>query len=144
MANYNLIIIGGGAAGCFSSVIAAEQGKRVLLIEPGRLMHKLAITGKGRCNLTNNADTETLLSNVKTNPRFLQSAFSRFTSADTMAFFENLGVRLKTERGNRVFPVSDSALEVVGALKARMKELGVEIVQERATEILRANEVRPY
>ncbi|MCL2696894.1 MAG: NAD(P)/FAD-dependent oxidoreductase [Oscillospiraceae bacterium] len=136
MANYNLIITGGGAAGCFSAIIAAEQGAKVLLIETGRLLHKLMITGKGRCNLTNNSGTETILQNVKTNPRFLQSSLSRFTSADTMAFFENLGVRLKTERGNRVFPVSDSANEIVAALNKRMEILGVEIIKDRARAII--------
>jgi len=137
----DVIIIGGGAAGCFASIIAAEQGKRVLVIEPGKLMHKLGITGKGRCNLTNNCDTQTLLKNIKTNPRFLQSAFSRFTSADTMAFFERLGVRLKTERGNRVFPDSDSALEVVGALKMHMNILGVKIINDRTQQLVAGTNV---
>jgi hypothetical protein len=135
--SYDLIVIGGGAAGCFAAVTAAESGARVLVLEPGRLMHKLSITGKGRCNLTNNADTEVLLRSVKTNPQFLRSAFSRFGSGDTIAFFENLGVRLKTERGNRVFPVSDSAEEVIGALSARLDALGAEIVQDRAIKIKR-------
>jgi hypothetical protein len=135
--NYDIIVIGGGAAGCFAAVCAGERGLRVLLIEHGRLMHKLSITGKGRCNLTNNCDTETLLLNVKTNARFLQGSFSRFGSADTMAFFEELGVKLKTERGNRVFPASDSALEVVGALSSRINSLGIEVISDRAVEIMR-------
>ncbi|MDR2531389.1 MAG: NAD(P)/FAD-dependent oxidoreductase [Oscillospiraceae bacterium] len=141
MINSDIIIIGGGAAGCFAAVCAAEQGKRVLLLEPGRLMHKLGITGKGRCNLTNNSDTETILKHIKTNPRFLQGTLTRFGSADVMAFFENLGVRLGTERGNRVFPVSGLASDVVGALNMRMNILGVEIIKDRAVEILQANDV---
>ncbi|MDR2559463.1 MAG: NAD(P)/FAD-dependent oxidoreductase [Oscillospiraceae bacterium] len=137
----DLIIVGGGAAGCFAAVIAAEQGARVLILETGKLLHKLSITGKGRCNLTNNSDTETILRNVKTNPRFLQSSLSRFTSADVMSFFENLGVKLKTERGNRVFPVSDSAAEVVGVLKSRLNILDVEIINDRAKALIVENGV---
>jgi hypothetical protein len=141
MISFDLIIIGGGAAGCFAAICAAESGGRICVIETGKPLHKLSITGKGRCNLTNNADTQTLLQNVKTNPRFLQSAFSRFGSADTMAFFENLGVRLKTERGNRVFPASDSAHEVVSALISRMNILGVKIVKDRAQALVAGTNV---
>ncbi|MCL2638566.1 MAG: NAD(P)/FAD-dependent oxidoreductase [Oscillospiraceae bacterium] len=139
MASYDLIIVGGGAAGCFAAIIAAEQGAKVLIIETGKLMHKLLITGKGRCNLTNNSDTETLLRNIKTNPRFMQSSLARFTSADTMAFFEDLGVSLKTERGNRVFPASDLASDVVGALNTRLNILRVNVIADRAREIIAEN-----
>ncbi|MCL2019975.1 MAG: NAD(P)/FAD-dependent oxidoreductase [Oscillospiraceae bacterium] len=140
--NPDVIIIGGGAAGMTAAIFAAGQNKRVLLIERNeRLAVKLGITGKGRCNLTNNTDVQTLLKNVKTNPHFLQSAFNRFNSADTMAFFEELGVRLKTERGNRVFPVSDKAAEVVDALILRNNILGVNIINERAVSLIAENGV---
>jgi len=140
MNNPDVIIIGGGAAGALAAITAAEQKKRVLIIERNeKPLRKLGITGKGRCNLTNNSDVDTILKNIKTNPRFLQSALNGFTSADTMAFFETLGVRLKTERGNRVFPVSDDAFEVVGALIKRLNILGVEIITDRALSLIVEN-----
>ena len=109
--NKKIVVIGGGAAGMMAALSAAEQGAQVTLLEPNeRLGKKLNITGKGRCNVTNNTDIEGLLANIPRNGKFLYSAFNRFNSADVMAFFEKLGVPLKTERGNRVFPVSDSAL----------------------------------
>ena len=86
---------------------------------PGR---KLRITGKGRCNVTNDCDSETLLQNIRSNPRFLYSAFAQFTTADTKAFFEGRGVPLKTERGNRVFPVSDRATDIVDCLKMCIRD----------------------
>lgn len=105
-----VVVIGGGAAGMMAAICAAEQGAFVTLLEPNeRLGKKLNITGKGRCNVTNNASLETLLTNIPRNGKFLYSAFSDFDGRDTMAFFERLGVPLKTERGNRVFPVSDRA-----------------------------------
>ena len=111
------VIIGGGAAGLMCAVQTARRGKSVTLIEHmdgcGR---KLAITGKGRCNVTNNCDVETVLANIPRNPRFMYSALNGFSPDDTMAFFESLGVKLKTERGNRVFPQSDNAKEIVSAL----------------------------
>jgi hypothetical protein len=138
---HDVIIIGGGAAGCFGAVTAAESGRRVLVIERNeRLMLKLGLTGKGRCNLTNNSDTRTLLANIKTNPRFLQSALNAFTSADTIEFFERLGVPLKTERGGRVFPESDKAGDVVGALKKRLNILGVNIIRDRADSLVIENQ----
>ena len=104
---YDLIVVGGGAAGMMAAVQAGRLGKKVLLLERGeKTGRKLLITGKGRCNVTNNCDRETLLANIPENPRFLYSAFSRFDTQDTMAFFEDAGVPLKTERGNRVFPVT--------------------------------------
>ena len=131
------VIIGGGAAGCFAAVFSSGQGDKVTLIEPnGRLGRKLSITGKGRCNITNNCDLDTLMKNVTKNPSFLYSAFSRFGTADCMAFIESLGVPLKTERGNRVFPVSDKAADVVAALEREIKRLGVETVWERALDIV--------
>ncbi len=124
----NIIIVGGGAAGMFAAVTAARRGKSVLLLDANdRLGHKLSITGKGRCNVTNNCDTDTLMQNIPRNPRFLYSAFSRCTPADVMAFFENAGVPLKTERGRRVFPQSDQAGDIVQALRREMKRGNVEI-----------------
>ena len=117
-----LVVIGGGAAGMMAAVSAAERGAQVTLLEPNeRLGKKLNITGKGRCNVTNNADVQTLLANVPRNGKFLYSAFSRFDGRDTMAFFASIGVPLKTERGNRVFPVSDRAFDVSAALERRLK-----------------------
>ena len=123
----NAVIIGGGAAGCFAAVTAARRGRSVLVLDGNdRLMHKLSITGKGRCNVTNDCDTDTLMQNVLRNPRFLWSAFSRCTPQDVMAFFEAEGVPLKTERGRRVFPVSDKATDIVNALKNAMQRGGVQ------------------
>lgn len=135
--NKKIIIIGGGAAGMFAAIIAARQGANVILIEKNqKLGRKLAITGKGRCNLTNNCDRETLLLNVPQNPRFLYGAFSRFSSQDTINFFEELGVKLKTERGNRVFPVSDQAQEIIEAIIKEMKRLHVKVLCDTVMEIL--------
>lgn len=131
-----LVVIGGGAAGMMAAVSAAERGAQVTLLEPNeRLGKKLNITGKGRCNVTNNADVQTLLANVPRNGKFLYSAFSRFDGRDTMAFFASTGVPLKTERGNRVFPVSDRAFDVSAALERRLKALKVSLVRDRATEL---------
>lgn len=127
------IIIGGGAAGCFAAIWAARNGEQVCLIERNdRIGKKLRITGKGRCNVTNNCDPDTLMANIPRGGRFLYSAFSAWSPQDTMQFFESLGVSLKTERGNRVFPVSDQAAEVVEVLRREMQRLGVEILQGRA------------
>ena len=128
-----IVVIGGGAAGMMAAISAAERGASVTLLEPNeRLGKKLNITGKGRCNLTNNAELEELLKNIPHNGKFLYSAFSRFNAQDAMAFFEGLGVPLKTERGNRVFPVSDRAFDVSAALERRMKRLRVRLVRDRA------------
>lgn len=136
------VIIGGGAAGLMAACAAAEKygGRAVTVIEknrrPGR---KLMITGKGRCNVTNNCDRDTLISNVPANGRFLFSAFSDFGTADTMEFFEKQGVPLKTERGNRVFPVSDKASDIVDALVNAVNKSGVKILTAEAEEILTEN-----
>ena len=104
--NKQFTVIGGGAAGMMAAICAARRGTAVTLLEPNeRLGKKLNITGKGRCNVTNDAGCEELLANVPQNGRFLYSAFSRFDGRGTMAFFEELGVPLKVERGRRVFPV---------------------------------------
>lgn len=135
----DVIIIGGGAAGCVAAVslaLGGINGEQILLLEHNhRLMHKLSITGKGRCNLTNNADNDTILKNLPTNGRFMHSALSAFSAADCMSFFEELGVRLKTERGGRVFPLSDKAGEVTGALSEKLRELGVRVVYDKAVRI---------
>lgn len=133
----DIVIIGGGAAGLMAAVTAAENGAKVQLMEPNeRLGKKINITGKGRCNVTNQTDMDGLMANIPRNGRFLYSAFSRFLPADTMAFFEGQGVPLKVERGNRVFPVSDSAFDISDALKRRCHQLRVEWVHDRATEIV--------
>jgi len=136
MNNKKIVVIGGGAAGMMAAITAAEQGAAVTLLEPNeRLGKKLNITGKGRCNVTNDTDLEGLLANTPKNGKFLYSAFSRFSSRDAMAFFEKLGVPLKVERGNRVFPVSDRAFDISGAMERRMKQLKVAMVRDRAVEI---------
>ena len=135
-----IVVIGGGAAGMMAAICAAESGAAVTLLEPNeRLGKKLNITGKGRCNITNNADLETLLANVPRNGKFLYSAFSRFDGRAAMAFFEELGVPVKTERGNRVFPVSDRAFDVSGALERRLRRLRVQLVRDRAADLTTAD-----
>lgn len=127
--NYRLIIIGGGAAGLMAAVTAADtlynagaKGKILLLEKNGRVGKKLLITGKGRCNVTNACGREEFFENIPTNPRFLYSAFSGLSNTDVMDFFEGLGVSLKTERGNRVFPVSDKAEDIVIAFERAIKQ----------------------
>lgn len=131
------IIIGGGAAGCFAAVQAAALGEKILLLERNdRLGKKLRITGKGRCNLTNDCDRETLIRNIPNGGRFLYSAFAACSPQDVMTYFEGLGVKLKVERGNRVFPVSDQAAEIAESLRHEMERLGVEIIHDRVTGLL--------
>jgi hypothetical protein len=123
-----LAIIGGGAAGMMASILAARQGMEVHVYEKNeKLGKKLYITGKGRCNLTNACDMEELLTSVKSNPKFLYSAFYGFTNQDTCDFFEQEGLSIKTERGNRVFPVSDRSADVLDTLRNAMKRSGVQI-----------------
>ena len=131
-----IVVVGGGAAGMMAAISAAEKGSHVTLLEPNeRLGKKLNITGKGRCNVTNDAGLEELLANTPKNGKFLYSAFSRFDGRDAKAFFESLGVPLKTERGNRVFPVSDRAFDISGALERRMKALKVVLRRDRAVSL---------
>ena len=135
--NLDLIVIGGGPAGLLCAGRAAELGGRVLLLERGeRPARKLGITGKGRCNLTNNCDRADFLAAVKTNGRFLHSAVSAFSPGDAIRFFEGLGVPLKTERGGRVFPASDRAADIVNALIGYAQGRGATIVRERAVGLL--------
>lgn len=134
-------VIGGGAAGMFAAAAAAANGHQVDLLEKNeKLGKKLYITGKGRCNLTNSCDMETLFENVCSNRKFLYSAFYGFSNQDTIAFFEGCGLRTKVERGNRVFPYSDHASDVIAALAGEMKRRGVRVhlrteVQEILTEL---------
>ena len=133
-------VIGGGAAGMMAAIHAAYMGAEVTLFEKNdRLGKKLRITGKGRCNVTNDCETEEFLRNVPTNPRFLYAALSRFSTADTVDFFEGCGVPLKTERGKRVFPVSDKASDIVKALSQRMADCEVKIVTDKITDIVIEN-----
>ena len=127
-----------------AAITAAEQGGSVTLLEPNeRLGKKLNITGKGRCNVTNDADLNTLLANTPKNGRFLYSVFSRFDGRDAMSFFEEMGVPLKVERGGRVFPVSDRSFDVSGALERRLKSLRVSLVRDRAVDLeIEDHEVR--
>ena len=130
-------VIGAGAAGMMAAITAAEAGADVTLFERNdRVGKKLRITGKGRCNVTNNCDNNEFLSNVPTNPRFLYASLSRFSTADTMAFFEDAGVPLKTERGKRVFPISDRAADIVSAMERRCREAGVSLVHRRVRGLI--------
>ena len=136
-----IVVIGAGAAGLMAAGQAARRGRSVLMIDKNdRPARKVMITGKGRCNVTNDCDNETFLKNIRSNPRFLYSAIAGFSTADTMEFFENLGVRLKTERGNRVFPVSDRAADIVDALSTFAKSAGARYQKGRVEKILSGTE----
>ncbi len=133
-------VIGGGAAGLMAAHAAASCGNDVTVFEKNaRPARKVMITGKGRCNVTNNCDRDTFLANTPHGSRFMFSAFSAFSCEDTMAFFENQGVPLKTERGNRVFPVSDKAVDIVDALVNAAYSVGVKIVNSVVTQIKAIN-----
>lgn len=130
-------MIGGGAAGTLCAALAAGRGLDVVLLEPNRMLgRKLRITGKGRCNVTNDCDAREFISAIPGDGRFLQSAIHKFGTSDTKALFEGLGVALKTERGNRVFPESDRADDIADALTKLVRENGVRVLRERATRIL--------
>jgi len=135
-----IVVIGGGAAGIMAAIQAAEVGTSVTLFEKmPRVGRKLAITGKGRCNLTNTADNAEIIKNIS-NGKFLFSALKNFSSVDTVNFFESLGVVTKIERGGRIFPVSDDASEVIDALLKKMAILGVEVkTNSPVTEIIAEN-----
>ena len=136
-----VFVIGGGPAGMMAAYQAASCGAEVTVFERNSFAgKKLRITGKGRCNVTNDCTRETFLASVLTNPKFLYSAAAKFTAADTMAFFEEAGVPLKTERGNRVFPVSDKAVDIAHALEKRCRSAGVAFrFGCRVTEIAKAD-----
>ena len=131
------IVIGGGPAGMFAAITAADRGQRVLLLEKnGRLGKKLLITGKGRCNVTNCCTGQEVLQNTPRNGRFLYSAMTAFPPEKTMAFFEAHGCPLKTERGNRVFPVTDRAQSILDCLQNELRRSRVAVREETAAEIL--------
>ena len=134
---WDAIVIGGGAAGLLCAGYAARRGLSVLVAEGReRPARKILVTGKGRCNLTNNCSPEDFLKNVCSNPKFLYSAIWGYPPASTMALFEELGVPLKTERGNRVYPVPDSARSIADALVDFAKNSGAKILQAKVAEIL--------
>lgn len=134
------IIVGAGAAGCMAAIFAARYGKSVVIFEPNeKIGRKLRITGKGRCNVTNNSPVEEHIKNIPVNSRFMYSAFSMFSAEDTMNFFKELGVPLKTERGNRVFPVSDKAEDIVNSLDRELKKLSVKIIHKRVESLIIEN-----
>ena len=134
---FDVVVIGGGAAGMLAACVAARRGLSVLVTEPQPTPgKKLRITGKGRCNVTNNCTVQEFLENVPRNPRFMYSAINGFTPADTMEYFEALGVPLKTERGKRVFPVSDSAHDIANALVREMNAAGVTLVRTAVRRII--------
>ena len=125
---YNVVVVGGGAAGMFAAYSAAIRGKSVALLEKNeKLGKKLYITGKGRCNLTNNVPVSEFLNNVVGNPKFLYGALNELSPSDVMSFFEEHGCKLKTERGNRVFPESDKASDITKTLQNVLIKLGVKI-----------------
>ena len=135
--SYDGIIIGGGPAGMLASIIAAQQGSQVLLLERNeRLGKKLLITGKGRCNVTNNCSAQEVLQNIPRNGRFLYSAMENYPPSSIMDFLESHGCQLKVERGNRVFPVTDKSSSVLECLRNVMHRSGVQIRTERAVELL--------
>ena len=133
----NVVVIGGGASGLMAAGTAAYYGANVTLLEKNsRTGRKILVTGKGRCNITNNCDKDTFIANVPTNPRFLYSAINNFDCQDTIDFFNDLGLETKTERGNRVFPVSDKAMDVADTLYTFAKHNGVKIIESTAKVIL--------
>lgn len=137
MTEYDAIIVGGGASGLFCAVSLAWRGKKAIVVEHNRKCgKKLLITGKGRCNVTNNCDVSVAMKNIPRNSRFLYSALYGFKPEDTMSFFESIGVPLKTERGNRVFPVSDKAEDISNALVKAAKGSGVDFVRDNVEELM--------
>ena len=131
------IVIGGGPAGMFAAITAVQQGSRVLLLEKNdRLGKKLLITGKGRCNVTNHCDEREVLQNIPRNGRFLFSAMAAYPPEKIMQFFEGNGCPLKTERGNRVFPVSDKAASVLDCLKDQLRKTHVTVQTAKVRSIL--------
>ena len=134
---YDLIVVGGGPAGMFAAITAARNGAKVLLLEKNdRLGKKLLITGKGRCNVTNDCPAEEVLRNTPRNGRFLYSAMTAFPPESTKQFFENQGCPLKTERWNRVFPQSDRSASILDSLKKALTDQGVTVKTGRVRQIL--------
>ena len=124
----NVVITGGGPAGMMAAITAARRGFKVTLVEKNeKLGKKLFITGKGRCNITNAGDTEDLFNSIVTNRKFMFASFNGFSNYDTLGFFDELGLQIKIERGNRVFPESDHSSDVIGALNRELKRLSVDV-----------------
>ena len=134
---FEVAVAGGGPAGMMAAASAAKLGARTVLLEKNaKLGRKLMITGKGRCNVCNQCDSQSFIESVPGNGRFLYSAIHRFSPRDTMEYFEALGVPLKTERGNRVFPVSDRASDIVDAVKKDVEASGVSVLQENVKALI--------
>lgn len=137
-----VLIVGAGAAGLFAAIAAADCAAEVTIIEKNQKVgRKLLITGKGRCNVTNNCTPQEIINNVPTNGRFLYSAVNKFTPSDTVSFFENNGLKLKTERGRRVFPVSDKAVDVVDTLYRCINKRKCRLINDTASELIIENGV---
>ena len=137
---YDVIVVGGGASGLMAAGTAASLGKKTLLIEKmPRTGRKILVTGKGRCNVTNACDAQNIMKNTVSNPKFLYSCLMNFTPDDTMSLFESLGVPLKVERGNRVFPNSDRAMDIADALSRFCKQNGVKVLTDTVTELVSEN-----
>lgn len=136
-----VVVVGAGPSGMMASITSAKEGNEVILIDKNeKLGKKLFITGKGRCNITNNCDNKTFLDNVVSNPKFLMSAINSFNTNDAMAFFENSGLKLKVERGNRVFPMSDKSSDVIKAFEKELIKNNVDIrLNTKAIEIIAQN-----
>ena len=133
----NVIVIGGGAAGMMAAIMSSRNGNQVTILEKMRSMgRKLSITGKGRCNITNATDMDNFIKNVPGNGKFLYSAFSQFTNQDAINFFNEIGVKTKVERGDRVFPVSDSAMEVIDKLKRELEKQNVKVIVDTPVKCL--------
>lgn len=140
MIGKKVVVIGAGASGLLAAGFAAKSGANVILIDKNRRVgRKIMITGKGRCNLTNDCDVQSFIRNVPVNGKFLYSAINSFTPYDTMRFFEDLGLKLKIERGNRVFPVSDKAVDVVDTLYSFVKNTGCRFVCDKAVSLITEN-----
>ena len=127
-----VIVVGGGPAGMMAAITSSKYGNDVTLFEKMRSVgRKLSITGKGRCNITNAADMSELINNVPGNPKFLYSAFNEFSNQDVIKFFNSIGVETKVERGERVFPKSDMAMEVVDKLKKELAKCKVKVITNK-------------